>query len=52
MRIDLQNIILSNMRNFEELILKRTKRIEGVMNETAFDNYLTGMSQKQINYNI
>jgi hypothetical protein len=52
MRVDVQNIVLTNLRSFEEMILKKTKRIDGQMNESAFDTYLEGISTKQINYNV
>jgi hypothetical protein len=51
MRLDVEKIILTNLRGFEEMIFKRTKKVDGQMNETAFDTYLWGMSAKQINYN-
>jgi len=54
MRADVQNIVLANLRGYEEAIGKKTKRVEGPVrhSEGAYDTYLEGISQKQINYNM
>ena len=51
MRADVEKNIIKNLLEYEDAIMKKTKQLDGTLSDTMADNYLIGISPKQINYN-
>ena len=44
MRADVEKNIIKNLLEYEEGIMRRTKHVEGIVNDSMAETYLTGMS--------